>query len=243
MSELSSLPDLPLMLAGVARPVTELLRETGLPTAPLRRMALSASGTGRFVLFDSRSTRSTLRARVARGQGLEPIDLAKYKPAFDMPKPSLWRSAPQRELLEQPAVARAFVEHLKLELEARGGLWVRMADFPFPFHTVPWQRLREDFSRWRQLRRKIELQAWRTDGGYEIHAAGDLQSFRPGIEIWRGKHLATLPLRGSVLNVRDDGLPFVLTAHQSPAGMAASHEKFHESTASTFIVPEEARVA
>lgn len=231
------------MLAGVARPVSDLLRETGLPTAPLRRMALAASGTGRFVLFDSRSTRSKLRARLARGQGLEPIDLAKYKPSLEVPKPSLWRSASRGELLEQPAVARAFVEHLKLELEARGGLWVRMADFPFPYHAVPWQGLREDFSRWRQLRRRIELQAWRTDGGYEIHADGDLQTFRPGVEIWRGKHLATLPLRGPVLNVRDDGLPFVLTTHQSPAGMAVTHKKFHESTKSTFIVPEEACVA
>ena len=75
MPEPVKLPDLPLMLAGVPRPVKELLREAGIPAEALPDVPLLASGTGRFVLFDPKNSRSAARARRAASHGLKPIDL------------------------------------------------------------------------------------------------------------------------------------------------------------------------
>lgn len=128
------LPQLPLMLAGVPRPIAELLRETGIPTAPLPRVALTASGTGRFVLYDSRSVTSAVRAKRAKRQGLEPIDVASFASALGDRSPTwgaLDRTSPTVHM-----AARTFLEQLKLELEIRGGVWLRLADYPFPYQSA-----------------------------------------------------------------------------------------------------------
>lgn len=292
MSAHDHLPLLPLMLAGVARPVAELLREVGLPLALLPGVALAAEGVGRFVLYDSRSTRSSLRARRAKGQGLQLIDVARFKPVFNVPRPSLWRREHKQALIEQTAVARTLVENLKSELEARGGIWLRIADCPFPYQqilctpqqttpeatdsssklpawlrgenghtsfTIPshsscgenshenawfiWQTTVAGFARWWQLRRKISIQVWPTDHGYEIHTTGDLNSFPLAVELWRGNHLAALPLRQPVLNVRTDGLAFCLTNHHLPAVLQSHRPISSDASDSTWIVPNSIRVA
>jgi hypothetical protein len=407
MAEPLQLPELPLMLAGIPRPVESLLREAGIPAEPLPQIPLLAAGTGRFVLFDGRSPRGAARARRAAAQGLRPIDIQEFLPAADefAPRnevPGDWRPATQR------STARAFLERLKAGVEARGGAWVRLADYPFPFQsaiclgvehlseelagfaeiaaTLPgkathfvssrlrpdrlaylsqagetdlgWEILPEDyersprrtlahwktrmerfaaanlqpsglalrqeasptlgisrllrlglkyscltspgsacaaescsqpvespwirfstlplpprdlfvewvgehyqsgcplflsatterldlvqellrlagdagrcslmwqtsfgvFSRWWALRRQLRLQVWRTDTGHEIHSTGDFGRFACGVEIWRGNHLATLPLRNCSLFVPDDGLLYLQSAKRNPAGCTA----------------------
>lgn len=291
MSVHDHLPLLPLMLAGVARPVAELLREVGLPLAPLPGVALAAAGTGRFALYDSRSTRSSLRARRAKGQGLQLIDVAKFKPVFNVPRPALWRRERKQALIEQTAVARSFVENLKSELEARGGIWLRVADCPFPFQRITcapqetgaetsisssklpawlrgdrpawveissrttdpeivrvrmwstWETTLTGFARWWQARRRIALQVWPTDHGYEIHAVGDIHTFPAAIELWRGNHVAELPLRQPVLNVRNDGLAFCLTPDNLPAVLHVRRAVSSDSSDATRVVPNSIRVA
>src|SRR5262249_9604214 len=77
---------------------------------------------------------------------------------------------------------------------------------------------------WWALRQQLRLQVWRTDTGYEIHATGESGRFTCGVEIWRGHHLATLPLRNSSLFVPDDGLLYLQSAKRNPAGCTASGE-------------------
>jgi len=142
MPKHNPLPHLPLMLAGVPRPAAALLRSLGLPVAPLPRVALTASGTGRFVLFDSLHSASADAARRARAQGLEPIDVRSLL-AADPDRLSAWLAraeGPEPAAgLHSPRAAAAvlaFVNELKRELEARGGVWVRVADYPYPWQSA-----------------------------------------------------------------------------------------------------------
>jgi hypothetical protein len=130
------LPDLPLMLADIPAPVTNLLRAIGLPVELLPRMALLAHGVGRFVLFDSRNPRSVAQAARARKQGLKPIDLAEFPQPAEETDIAPGTRADFRLAEERAARNRLFLERLKTELELRHGIWVRIADFPFPFQSA-----------------------------------------------------------------------------------------------------------
>lgn len=122
------------MLARISRPIAELLREAGIPTAPLPRVALSASGAGKFVLYDSRSVTSALLAKRAKRQGLDPIDISAFATEFGSRLPG-WGARDHASPLDQAAM-RSFLDQLKLELEIRGGVWLRVGDFPFPFQST-----------------------------------------------------------------------------------------------------------
>ncbi|HEY2249588.1 MAG TPA: hypothetical protein VGH74_00960, partial [Planctomycetaceae bacterium] len=141
MTEPAKLPDLPLMLAGVPRPVTELLREAGIPAEALPDVPLFAAGTGRFVLYDPKNSRSAARARRAAAHGLKPIDLRALMagPGNGMPgdfdELSLEHETDWR-LAGECAAARNFLEQLKTAVESHGGAWVRLADYPFPYQSA-----------------------------------------------------------------------------------------------------------
>jgi hypothetical protein len=84
--------------------------------------------------------------------------------------------------------------------------------------SLMWQTSYSDFARWWALRQQLRLQVWRTDAGHEIHATGDFGRFSWGVEIWRGNHLATLPLRRTELFIPDDGLVYLQSPKRNPAG-------------------------
>lgn len=128
MPRTDDLPLFPLMHTGLPRFVTETLREVGVPTAPLPRVPLIANGCGRFVLFDSRNASSVARVQKAVPLGSQPIDLAAILTCLDETE----HASP---LGPQNVLAKC-VEHIKHELEARGGVWLRTADFPFPYHSA-----------------------------------------------------------------------------------------------------------
>lgn len=119
------------MLAGVPRPVRELLRAAGLPVEFLPQVTLLASGSGRFLLFDSRSPASVAQSRNAASQGLIPLDLRALSEQPDWPE-----SNEASFDATASAAAGAFLERLKLEIEQRGGIWVRISDYPFPYQSA-----------------------------------------------------------------------------------------------------------
>ncbi|HTI51519.1 MAG TPA: hypothetical protein VL475_11230 [Planctomycetaceae bacterium] len=127
----SQLPDLPLMLAEIPRPVADLLRATGLPVETLPRVTLLATGSGRFVLYDSRNSVSVVQSRGAASQGLIPLDLRALSDEPDWPEST---NSPLE--LASSAAVRTFLERLKLEMEQRGGIWLRISDYPFPFQSA-----------------------------------------------------------------------------------------------------------
>jgi len=130
------LPELPLMLAGVPRAVETLLHEAGVPAALLPKVPLLAAGVGRFVLYDSKTARSAARASRAASFGLQPIDLREFLPTEDdfarltVESHSGWQSG------VDSATARTCLEKLKAAVEALGGVWVRLADYPFPYQSA-----------------------------------------------------------------------------------------------------------
>lgn len=406
MTEPTQLPDLPLMLAGVPRPVAELLREAGIPAETLPDIPLFAAGAGRFVLFDAHNSRSAALARRAASQGLKLIDLREFLPTADGRAPLSFDEDAGWRLAAESASAKAFLERLKAAVEARGGVWVRLSDYPFPYQSAlclgvehvseeladfaeiaailpgkathfissrlrpdrlaflsqagpadlgwqiqpadfaksprstlshwatrmerfaaanlypaglaqtngpgllpptsrllslgfryscrnapgiacraescsratvesPWirfstlampprERILEwvgehyqsgcplflsttserldlvqellrlagdagrcsllwqtsfgEFSRWWSLRRQLRLQVWRKATGYEIHATGEFGRYPWAIEVWRGNHLATLPMRHPELVVPDEGLVYLQSSKRNPAG-------------------------
>ena len=123
MLELSTLPDLPLLLAGLPQQVQNLLQAVGVPA---QAYSAGNADVGRFVLFDSRRPHSVQQARQARRAGRRPIDIADCGwPAENLgPNDSV-----------RPFAAR-FIQRLKEDLETQGGLWLRIADFPFPYQSA-----------------------------------------------------------------------------------------------------------
>jgi hypothetical protein len=128
MAATHELPLLPLMQAGLPRIVTATLREVGVPVAPLPRVPLMANGCGRFVLFDSRNAAGVSRVQKAALLGLQPIDLAAVLTCFNDAE----HSSP---VGPQTLLAKC-LEFIKHEIESRGGVWCRTADFPFPFQSA-----------------------------------------------------------------------------------------------------------
>src|SRR5579872_120608 len=134
MTEQAQLPDLPLMLAGLPRAVGNLLLEAGIPSEELPQVPLLAAGTGRFVLFDPQNARSAARARRAAAGGLRLLDVREI--AGVETAPFLLSRDYRRESTGELPGANTFLERLKATVESRGGVWVRLGDYPFPFQSA-----------------------------------------------------------------------------------------------------------
>jgi hypothetical protein len=89
--------------------------------------------------------------------------------------------------------------------------------------SLMWQTSYGRFAEWWSQRRRLKLQVWRTDTGHEIHAnlegsVAEQGSFPWAVDIWRGNHRATLPLRQNELVVPDEGLVYLQSSQRKPAG-------------------------
>lgn len=135
------LPDLPLLLADVPSSLWQVLAQEGVPSAAY----VPGSRAGRFVLFDSKRLQPVLLA------GQTGIDIDRLRRHGDGdPFRSLADERSRRcswqigELTVEERVARVdratvrarLVERLRLAIEAAGGVWLRIAPFPFPYRTA-----------------------------------------------------------------------------------------------------------
>lgn len=81
-----------------------------------------------------------------------------------------------------------------------------------------WSCALATFARWQKLRMQTRISVWRRDFGYEVHAESPLSGDATvGVELWRGHHMANLPLTREILDIPDQGLLFQ-TPETSPAG-------------------------
>lgn len=128
------LPELPWILAGVSLAAETLLRCAGLPCVRVdqqQAVSLNIQGVpGRISLFEStRPQSNAARAALARF-GLSFIDISRFT------DPSAAR--PMRTFAE-PAVAKNFAQsradllQLQEAVERAGGVWLRVADYPYPY--------------------------------------------------------------------------------------------------------------
>jgi hypothetical protein len=150
------------MLAATPRSVEELLREAGIPAEPLPDVPLFAAGTGRFVVFDSRNTRSAARARRAAAQGLSCIDMRSLLPDSNNSSSLSLEHETGQNLVSESATAKAFLEQLKSAVEKLGGAWVRIADYPFPYQSaisIGIQHISEDLADFARIAATLPMQA------------------------------------------------------------------------------------
>lgn len=234
MTEPVKFPDLPLMLAGVPRPVKELLREAGIPAEALPDVPLLAAGTGRFVLFDPHSSRSAARARRAASHGLKTIDLRTLAGSSKDIQELALEHETGWSLAGECAAAKAFLEQLKSAVELQGGAWVRLADYPFPYQSaicVGVEHVSEELADFASVAAALpgmathfvstRLRADRlthlsqspgTDLGWQIHPADCESSPRRTLSHW-----TTRLARFAAANLLPMGLAFTGDRHNTPS--------------------------
>jgi hypothetical protein len=233
MSDRRTQVELPLLLAGIPEPVEEMLRRTGVPIA--RRPAGTGGQpvvAGRIVLFDSRVSPVRLDAKSAKTCGLTTIDVSRLGLREGDSFVGKGHAAGRVQPGDGRADELAFLIRLKGEIEGAGGIWLRVAEFPFPFQHVLcdpdghqrnvsglfWQTNCEELNRWQQVRRNLVVRVQRRGAEYDIDYDGQLQGFRPALELWRGSHVATLPLFPGGMSVCENGLVFQRDGRRHPAG-------------------------
>jgi hypothetical protein len=101
-------------------------------------------------------------------------------------------------------------------LDGAGDEALDLDDFP-----LMWRTDSDELLRWRRVRAQLKLAAWKKGTTYHIECTGDAGGFRPTIELWLGKHVASLPLVGETMTIREEGIVFVQEHRRHAAGMAA----------------------
>ena len=134
MSRPQYVPELPLLLAGVPPLIEESLQLAGIPVKQFRVAAFIAkntqSATGRYVIYDSKNAAAQAEAKTAKFYGLTTIDIADLLINVDN------TDQKDNSPIRPNSAGSKFLIRLKKRIEKLGGLWIRVADFPFPFQSV-----------------------------------------------------------------------------------------------------------
>ncbi len=286
MTQHANIIEWPLHLVGVSDPVAKWLKQAGLPIvqvgqeSPLtsafrwnKKSPNASSSPVRCLLFDSRDLWSRTVAKHPPHPCLCKLDVAKIlNQVSDTVKPS------ETTNIANP-IRFAFFEQLKQALEQAGGVWVRLADFPYPYQgmvsveptsdvkskknqphgleeiqarysaglpsmvasseadllaNLPpvsglqspglpllWRVNQADFSKWWKVRKQMEITVRQSSTQFRVDCSLTSTDFCPVLEIWRGNHLANVPLRSTSMLVCKEGLVFQQQSLRHPAGFTA----------------------
>lgn len=233
------LHDLPLLLADVPTSLRQVLSQEGVPCAAY----VPGSRAGRFVLFDSKRLQPVLRA----GQTAIDIDPLRRQGEGD-PFRSLADERSRRccwqigELTVEERVARVdratvragLIERLRLAVEAAGGLWLRIAPFPFPYRSAFNFRLDHDEYDADDFRSTLSALA-----GHEScvshYVCGSTHAGQPeALARLKGSHVGShgwwhhtyRTERENFINV-GRGIDALIAAGLEPRGFAAPHGRFN----------------
>lgn len=175
----SRFPALPLVLCDVPPGLILALGQEGVPAVetPAPRAEASPSlRRGRFVLHDGRTTpEAALRRHLAAGQ--VPLDVDRYRSgeAVDpfsalvdaVGQPQSWPVAglavvERMARYDKAGIRRRLLDRLRRDVAAAGGVWARLAAFPFPYRSAFNLRIDldepnpEDYARFALARRPID---------------------------------------------------------------------------------------
>lgn len=81
-----------------------------------------------------------------------------------------------------------------------------------------WTPTVDEFQHWWDLRRNLNVTLRCDEGAYAIDVDGVCGSYCPALELWRGRHVAALPVPPGKHKFHENGVPFVEARHRSPAG-------------------------
>lgn len=95
-------------------------------------------------------------------------------------------------------------------------------DIPFNPERFPllWRTTFEEFAIWWKKRASIAFSAHCRGSVVTIECDDDFEDYRPMLELWRGRHVASFPLRSGGMTVREEGLMFLQEHVRHPAGFA-----------------------
>jgi len=148
----SKLPLLPLVLDDVPWGLRQMLAQEGIPTLSRDRRG----GFGRFLLYDSRNG-PCLRAM----PGQIPIDIDRLRVGFDADPFLQWNDhrswrfewhvngfRPSEEIcrVDKRGIRRTIMARLRRIVERRGGVWLTVSPYPFPYRSA--FNLRIDYDRY-----------------------------------------------------------------------------------------------
>lgn len=84
-----------------------------------------------------------------------------------------------------------------------------------------WVTSLENFFHWWNLRRQYQVSISRSSSGWETIVNGQFQGLDPALQIWKGRHSATVSLVPGVNGIRDESLAFVTNLERHPGGFTA----------------------
>ena len=138
----TSLPLLPLVLDDVPQGLRQALAQEGVPCCDRRQ----GPAEGRFVLFDSRTQRrcplgpgqvaidvGRLRGRCSRDPFQELVDERAAAHQWQVGGLAITEEV---AAVDKRAVRREVLDTLRLRIEEQGGVWIRLAAFPFPYRSA-----------------------------------------------------------------------------------------------------------
>ena len=85
--------------------------------------------------------------------------------------------------------------------------------------SLLWKTNTTDFSEWWSWRKQFHWELCRRGSQYEIQTSQTSPRFVPQLEIWRGSHVATIPLNGTPVRFETDRLPLQHEMLRHPGGM------------------------
>lgn len=92
-----------------------------------------------------------------------------------------------------------------------------------------WVTSLETFFRWWNLRRQLSISISHIASGWETIISGNIQGFHPGLQIWKGRHSATVSLALGVNEIRDETIAFAANPERHPGGFTAHWAGVHSS--------------
>lgn len=134
------LPHLPLLLADVPASLRQALAQEGVPTADYK-----SGRAGAFVLFDSRRIRPFL-SDGQLGIDVDFLRLSRSRDPFEVLADEraachewqIGRLAVREQVarVHHACVRRRLLDDLRLQVEAAGGIWLRVSPFPHPYRCA-----------------------------------------------------------------------------------------------------------
>jgi len=236
----NELPLLPLILDNVPPGLRQALAQEGVPA----RLRISTLPEGRFVLFDSQGSGAPFLApgQVAidvhslRGEGEDPLELLLDRRA----RPHHWEFAGQKvveeiALVDKRRLREQVLGRLRATIESVGGVWLRVAAYPFPFRTALNYRI--DYDQYDPQTFAATLAAvagnasctshFVNGAAYHRHARAMAQL--RGLDV--GSHgFWHHTYRTEEENLRNmaRGIATLQAARIEPSGFVAPHGRFHE---------------
>lgn len=236
----NTLPLLPLVLAQVPQGLRQVLAQEGISTAEHAQAPVA----GRFVLFDSRKSQEP---SLAAGQ--TPIDVARLRSPLaadplaalvdESSAPHAWESAGVTAVEEiarfdKRCIRRDVLDQLRAQIEAAGGVWLRVAAFPLGYRTA--FNFRIDYDHYQPDAFKTTLAALTEAADCTSHFVnGAAYADHPrALQRLRGMDVGSHAYWHHIYRDESDnhanlarGINVLRRAGIEPAGFVAPHGRFH----------------